>query len=474
MNRLSIRLVLSFVLVIVIGVVSVAVFANFSASGQFRQYIARQDSVNQTNLLDQLSRYYQAQQNWTGVETVFANAGPRANGNARGAGQGQGLGGPAFVLSDLQYRVIYDGRGERANTTLTSAEQSEALPITVDDATVGFLLINSPGRAALTQAQQNFLNQLRVSLALGAGVAIAAAIAIALLLSRALSAPLTQLTRAAQAFANRNWGHRVAISSQGTQEIATVANAFNQMAQSLQQAEQARRTMVAEIAHDLRTPLTVIQGNLRAMLDGVYPLEQKEIATLYDETRLLQRLVDDLRELSLADAGQLNLVIREIDAAKLLQMVSQQFAAAAEMQGVQLNLQIEDDLPLVQADGDRLAQVIHNLMTNAIRHTPSGGSITLTAHQQASALILSVKDTGMGIAAADLPRVFERFYRGNPQSNEPNATVGTGLGLAIAKALIEAMQGEIGVESVEGQGSRFWIRLPLSHIDIANKRPTLS
>lgn len=465
MNRLSMRLVLSFVLVIVIGVVSVALFANFSASGQFRQYIARQDSVNQANLLDQLGRYYQAQQNWTGVETVFANAGPRANGNGRGAGQGQGLGGPSFVLSDPQYQVLYDGRGERVNPTLTSAEQSEALPITVDNTTVGFLLINSPGRAALTQAQQGFLNQLRLSLALGAGVAIATAIALALLLSRALSAPLTQLTQAAQAFANRNWGHRVAISSQGTQEIATVANAFNQMAQSLQQAEQTRRTMVAEIAHDLRTPITVIQGNLRAMLDGVYPLDQKEIATLYDETRLLQRLVDDLRELSLADAGQLNLVIREIDVAKLLQMASQQFAAAAEMQGVQLNLQIEDDLPLAQVDGDRLAQVLHNLMTNAIRHTPSGGSITLMAHQNASTLTLSVNDTGVGIAEADLPRVFERFYRGNLQSNEPGANPGTGLGLAIAKALIEAMQGEIGVESVQGQGSRFWIRLPIRYTE---------
>jgi signal transduction histidine kinase len=220
-----------------------------------------------------------------------------------------------------------------------------------------------------------------------------------------------------------------------------------------------RRDLISDIAHELRTPLTVMQGNLQALLDGVYPLDQSEIATLSDQTRLLTRLVDDLRELSLADAGQLPLQIQNVALLPLLQTSAAQFSLAAQAQNVQLTVNSDEHLPYVLADPERLAQVLRNLLANALRHTPPGGriQITATSHPQ---LCVSVSDTGEGIAAGDVEHIFERFYRVEKARTRSQGS--TGLGLAICKAWVEAMGGEIGVQSTVGRGSRFWVSLPLA------------
>jgi two-component system OmpR family sensor kinase/two-component system sensor histidine kinase BaeS len=216
---------------------------------------------------------------------------------------------------------------------------------------------------------------------------------------------------------------------------------------------------MADIAHELRTPLTVLQGNLSAMLDGVYPLERAEIATLYDETRLLNRLVDDLRELALAEAGQLQLNLQATDVAAIIESTVASFAVAAEMQGVRLDIDAKN-LPRANADPDRLAQVLRNLISNALRHTPNDGVVTVAGQTEQSKICVSVTDTGEGIAPADLAHVFDRFYRGD--KSRARASGGTGLGLAIAKTQIEAMGGQIGVTSEPGRGARFWFTLPRS------------
>jgi signal transduction histidine kinase len=226
--------------------------------------------------------------------------------------------------------------------------------------------------------------------------------------------------------------------------------------------------LVADVAHELRTPLSVVQGNLRAILDDVYPLDKGEISRLYDETRLLARLVDDLRELALADAGQLRLNLRPTDASLVIGTMADNLSLVAEAQEVTLQVQVPDALPAVQADPDRLAQVLRNLLVNALRHTASGGNVTVTAQQMGKAVQVSVADTGEGIAPEDLPYVFERFWRADPARTRSRPAGAerwsrrSGLGLAVAQSLIEAQGGRIWAESELGRGSTFHFTVPVA------------
>src|SRR5512143_3850272 len=298
MNRLWVRLSIAFVFVAVISALAVAVLATSVASNQFQQYVARRDALSQSGLLDSLSAFYAATGNWNGVEQVFAQYG----------GRGQGRGRPPLLLAEVNGSIIYDERNQRVGTTLSDNERSSVLPVELKGVTVGYLLLGAQGRGVMATNEQDFLDQLQRTLLVAALIAAGLGIAIGLVISRTVSRPLAQLARAARAFAAHNWDQRVQV--RGTEEVAEVSFAFNDMADSLQQSETLRRNLMADVAHELRTPLTVLQGNLRAMLDGVYPLERGEIATLYDETRLLNRLVDDLRELALAEAGQLKLNVQ--------------------------------------------------------------------------------------------------------------------------------------------------------------------
>ena len=450
MNRLWVRLTLAFVAITLVGVVSVAVLADVLASQAFRQYVARQDMVVQSGLLDDLAIFYQHHGNWNGVEAILSST------PGNGAGRG-GRGRPALLLADSLGQIVYDERATRTGGTLTTDERANALPVVVNGQTVGYLVVSANAGGNLPPAAQYFLEQLRNTLLIVALAVGGLGILLGFIISRTLAAPLANLARAARAFAARDWDRRVKVG--GTQEIAEVGRAFNEMASEIQRTETLRRNLVADIAHELRTPLTVMEGSLQALLDEVYPLERSEIATLYDEARLLTRLVDDLRELSLADAGQLPLQMQAVEVAPILHATAAQFAIAAEAQGVRLDVSVDEQLPCARADSDRLAQVVRNLLTNALRHTPGGGRVHLTAASN-DTMRISVSDTGEGIDAEDIAHVFERFYRADPSRARSQGS--TGLGLAICKAWVEAMGGMIGVESAVGQGSRFWFTLPFS------------
>jgi two-component system OmpR family sensor kinase/two-component system sensor histidine kinase BaeS len=445
MNRLWVRLSIAFVFVAVISALAVAVLATSVTSNQFQQYIARRDALAQTGVMDSLAAYYQATGAWDGVEVVLAQF----------TGRGQGRGRPPLLLADAAGNVVYDERQQRAGTALTANERDSALPITVNGATVGSLLLGAQGRGTLESSEQDYLDQLQRTLIIAALIAAGLGIVIGVVISRTVSRPLSQLAQAARAFAAHNWDQRVQVS--GTEEVAEVSFAFNDMADSLQQAETLRRNLMADVAHELRTPLTVLQGNLRAMLDGVYPLERSEIATLYDETRLLNRLVDDLRELALAEAGQLKLNPHPIDLAAIIGSTVSNFMPIAEERELTLETKLDQALE-VHADPDRVAQVLRNLIANALWHTPPQGSITVEAQVLDRLVRVAVTDSGEGIAPEDAAHVFDRFYRSDRSRTRHNG--GSGLGLAIAKSLIETMGGQIGVESELGQGSRFWFTLP--------------
>ena len=452
MNRLWFRLTLAFIFVALISATVVAVLATLSADNQFREYVARRDVLAQSGLLTDLAAAYQRTGDWSGAGVVLAAFSP----NTPGLGGGRGR--PPLLLADAAGVVVYDERNQRVGTTLTSDERSSALPMALANVPIGYVLLGAQGRGTLAPSEQNFLDQLRSTLILAAGIAATVGMISGWLISRALAAPLSKLSSAARAFAAHQWDQRVAVN--GTQEMAEVAVAFNHMADSLQQAEALRRNLMADVAHELRTPLTVLQGNLRAMLDGVYPLARAEIAALYDETRLLHRLVDDLRELALAEAKQLKLNRRPIELVALIQSTAANFEAAAEMQHITIEVKSNAPGPSVDADADRVGQALRNLIGNALRHTAPGGSITITVQSNQAGVTVQVQDTGAGIAADDVPHVFDRFYRGDQSHARRAARGGSGLGLAIAKSLIEAHGGQIGVASTLGQGSCFWFTLP--------------
>jgi signal transduction histidine kinase len=279
-----------------------------------------------------------------------------------------------------------------------------------------------------------------------------------IVVSRILSAPITKLADAAHQIGKGELSTRVAID--GSQELVELAQAFNTMAAGLQKAETLRRNLMADVSHELRTPLAVLEGNLRAALDHVYELDEEAIAHLYVQTHHLIRLVNDLRELSLAEAHQLPLDKQPTDLGQLVAETLAVFEPLAEEKQIKLTAQILPSLPAIEVDASRLRQVLHNLVANALRHTPAGGRIALTGQLTNNQLVLTVQDTGEGMDPQHIEHVFDRFYRTDPSRSRE--TGGSGLGLAIVKAIVEAHGGLVNASSAGlGQGSTFMLHLPV-------------
>ncbi len=275
--------------------------------------------------------------------------------------------------------------------------------------------------------------------------------------SRGLASPLHKLAEAAKAVGSQDLSQRIEVK--GSEEVREVAIAFNAMAEALEEADGLRNNMLADIAHELRTPLTVIQGNLRAILDDVYELDKVEVARLYDQTRQLSRLVDDLHDLALLEAKQFSLNSSDVNLGELIQDVSAIYAPIFEHQAVTLTLDLPESETSIQGDCARLTQCLNNLLNNAIRHTPNGGEVSIQLSTGEDKVFLSVKDSGTGLDPEHLPYVFDRFYRVDPDRNR--RTGGSGLGLAITQALVVAHGGKIiAASDGKDQGSEFTIQFP--------------
>lgn len=465
MNRLWVQLTLALSLVVFIAVGAIAILIIRTTNTQFRQYVTHSDMRASGAGMQQLVSFYDEQGNWEGIDSLLDRA-------VVMAGQ-WGIALPsrsrfpavaaeqlAITLADANWRIVYDGAGDAEGSKLAARDRSKALPITRDynGEVVGYLLLSLPGGAdRFGELEQRFLSGMQRILIIGATLAIGVGLAMGVLLSRNLTAPLSRLAAAARAVAAGHLDQRVDV--EGSAEIVEVGQAFNDMTTALATSEQQRQNMVADVAHELRTPLSVIQGNLRAILDGVYPLDASEISRVYDETRLLSRLVDDLRELALADAGQLRLHLRPVDVGILIRAAVDSMTPAAEMQGVTLETELPESMPRVLADSDRVAQVMRNLLVNGVRHTPAGGEVRIGVAQLGRFIRVSVADTGEGIAPEDLAHVFERFW----QADRARARRGrSGLGLSVAKSLVEAQGGRIWLESELGRGSTFQFTLPIA------------
>ena len=294
---------------------------------------------------------------------------------------------------------------------------------------------------------------------LGCGMAVAFPLLVGLIAMRTfrnMFDPLAKVMAAADAVAEGDFSVRV--PERGSGEFGRLSRSFNRMVSELEQADQQRRNLTADVAHELRTPLHIMRGNLEGIADGVYDADEEQIERLLGETRQLARLVEDLRTLSLAEAGQLPMKWEAVDIRELLGDVATSFSGQAETAGVDLSYTVSGEAEKVQINGDagRLDQVLSNLVANALDHTPEGGEILLQAAGYQDGIKIEVSDTGSGIPDEDLPLIFDRFWRGEGRRQN-----GSGLGLAIAKHLVQAHGGEISVESQLNEGTTFTILLPI-------------
>jgi signal transduction histidine kinase len=292
----------------------------------------------------------------------------------------------------------------------------------------------------------------------GGLVAIAVALVLTFILSRRILSPMRELSRAAGKLGKGDFSQRVAVDDPG--ELGELAVSFNTMANDLERNERLRRNMVADVAHELRTPLSNLKGYLEAINDGVIEPDAKVIESLSEESATLSHLVDELQELSLAEAGELKLISQDEDISRIIRETIMAAQAKASTKEIELTWKITDGLPLMKMDSYRIRQVLNNLLQNAIAHTRNGGRIEVTGEQRADEIAVSVTDNGEGISAEDLPNIFERFYR--VDKSRTRSTGGSGLGLTIAKRFVEAHGGEISAKSEQGKGSTFTFTLPIN------------
>jgi signal transduction histidine kinase len=438
---------LTFMAVVLVAVGVVALVARQTTTSEFRRLRQGESQTGASGQVPRLAAYYAENGSWDGVAAYVAA-------DRRGQGQGKLGSGPPLRLADADGRVALDTTGGQAGQYLSASELAPGEPIVVAGQQVGVLLTGGYGAASLSQAEQDFLERVQEALVIGAAAAIGVALLLGFLLFRGITAPLRRLAQATLAVAEGDLSVQVPVRS--GDEIGQLGQAFNLMTSDLAHADQLRRDMTADIAHELRTPLTVIQGNLEAILDGVYPADAEHLEPILRKTHLLRRLVEDLRTLALADAGELTLHLSEMDLAGLVQRVVKGFEVQAQAAGVELVSQISPEHPPVKADASRIEQVLGVLLDNALRHTPRGGQISVHMRPMNGEVWLSVCDTGEGITPKALPRVFDRFY----QSTSPRSG-GSGLGLAIAHAIVTAHGGRIWADSTLGQGTTVTLTLNL-------------
>ena len=315
------------------------------------------------------------------------------------------------------------------------------------------------GSGYASELYTNFQESFSEALTWAALVAGVVALAVSLFLSRRVVKPVRAMTTASQKIADGHYDERV--QEPGTDELGQLAQSFNQMAEQLQQVESMRRQLIGDVAHELRTPLTAIKGSMEGLIDGMLPASDETYQQIHHEAERLNRLVNDLQELSRVEAGAYEMELKSVNFSTLVQTVIKRFGSQFEEKDVRFMVNLPSDLPNVQADGDRIIQVLTNLISNALRHTPAGGDVTLSTSRQGDHIHTTVKDNGVGIPPEHLLHIFTRFYR--VDKSRSRQAGGSGIGLTIAKHLVEAHDGQIWVESEgEGRGSEFTFTLPLA------------
>ncbi len=451
-RSLTLKLTLAFLLVGLSGAAFMALLIRQRTQTEFDQFVL--DNYQQ-NLLDRLTLYYETNNSWEGVAFWYF----RSSHAQRMERPGER---PLFfTLLDENQQVIISGPEHFPGERIDTLAGDGWVPVEVAEQTVGYLEFNNASweqQPIRPSPEAEFLSRVNAAVGLSALGAIIVALILGALLARSLTSPIRRLTNATRVVAQGELGHQVEVTTRD--ELGNLTASFNQMSADLARINQSRRQMTADIAHDLRTPLSVILGYTEALSDGKLAGSPDMYTVMHKEAQQLQRLIEDLRTLSLADAGELPMNRQETDPADLLERIAAAHQVQAQERGVALQVSAQETLPAVLMDPDRMAQVLGNLVSNALRYTPASGTVTLGAAAIAQTLHLTVTDTGSGIAPEDLPHIFERFYRGEKSRQQQEDE--SGLGLAIARSLVLAHGGNISADSTPGEGTIFTISLPLS------------
>jgi len=447
MRSLTQKLLIAFLVVSLMGSLVAAFYASRQTADEFNRYASEQ---RLTSLATGLAYFYQLNREWTGVSESGLVLDPEIT---------QSAGKPAQLpttLVDDSGQVVIAGAGYTLGQQVSDEELAQGFPIEVDGEVVGALLV-PPDTTIMRGAEAAFLNRVNQALMVGAVGATSVALVLGILLARTLTRPIRELTLATRAVAKGDLAQQVPVHSQD--ELGELAVAFNQMSIDLAHAQELRRQMTADIAHELRTPLSIISGYTESLRDGLLPATPKTFDIVYDEVQHLSRLVQDLRTLSLAEAGELRLSYQLTAPQKLLESTAVTYALEAQARNVSLQVKVSPELPEIDVDPDRMAQVLGNLVSNALRYTSDGGLVVLEATAPSdNELHFIITDNGVGIAPEDLPRVFDRFYRGDTSRQMDDGE--SGLGLAIARAIIEMHGGMISVKSEPGHSTTFEISMP--------------
>ncbi|MEZ4770073.1 MAG: ATP-binding protein [Caldilineales bacterium] len=442
MRSLALKLTLAFLFVGLIGAVLVAVFVGLRTQSEFDQFI---NARYRQDMVQELADYYTQNGGWQDISAIAL----RTPG---------GLVRAPVALVDNNQTVLLGTRRYRVGQTLSGADLRRALPIEVDGQVVGQLLIDlapDPQPRTPYSPETAFLARVNQAIVFGALGATVIALILGILLARAISRPVKELTEATQRVSRGDLGHQVPVRTED--ELGQLAASFNQMSTDLATSNQLRRQMTADVAHELRTPLSVILGYTEALADGKLQGKPGIYDAMYGEAQLLSHLVDDLRTLSLADAGELTLNRAPLPPQECLERTAAAHAALAAQHNIAIDVDASPDLPQIDVDRERIAQVLGNLVANALRYTPEGGRVTLSASSADEVVLMQVSDTGPGIDPEHLPFIFKRFYRAD-ESRPANGE--SGLGLAIARSLVEAHGGTIRAENGVNGGAIFTISLP--------------
>lgn len=447
------RLLGSFGLIILVALGTVAIVSRITTEQEVQTFLGHGGQAGLENIANSLESYFETNGSWDGVSSAFKV------GAGRGQGQGSGANaaGRDYQLADSTGKILLSPKSSDVGTMLPEATISQAINLTVSGNTVGYL-IPQGGLLELPDDFEELLIERVNQASLVAGL-ISGAVAIlsALVLAALILRPIRELTTAAKNMGQGDLTQRVKVQGEG--ELATLGQTFNQMSLSLQEAESRRMAMTADIAHELRNPLAIQRAHLEALQDGVFPLTQENLIMISEQNQQLTRLVEDLRTLALADAGELALNKRLLNLSQFCQETLVRFEPQAQGKDIRLTADCEGENLLVEVDKERLQQIYDNLMQNALRYTPAGGFIRLTFTQQGQHAICRVHNSGSQLSAEAQRHLFERFYRS--EKARDRSTGGTGLGLSIARKLAEAHGGSLRGQNHPSEGVVFELSLPL-------------